>query len=80
MGAGRKVLLRADSAFYGYATIVSALKAGTCVSITARMDKAVKRAIAAISPDAWTTVKYTRAILDDDTQNWIPVTEVAEIE
>src|SRR5450830_219539 len=42
------VLLRADSAFYGHAVISTAHHAGAKVSITARMDWAVKRAIGTI--------------------------------
>lgn len=43
-----RVLLRADSAFYGHATIGAAMKAGAAVSVTARMDPAIKRAITTI--------------------------------
>ena len=78
--AGRKVLVRADSAFYGHATISAALKAGADVSVTARMDKAVKRAIASIGEEVWTPINYTNAIYDEDTQKWISTAEVAEIE
>jgi hypothetical protein len=37
------VLVRADSAFYGHATLSAAITAGAAVSVTARMDPAVKR-------------------------------------
>jgi hypothetical protein len=47
------VLLRADSAFYGYATVAAAAKTGTDVSITARMDTAIRRAIAGIDGTVW---------------------------
>ena len=69
--AGQKVLVRADSAYYGHATIGAALKAGADVLVTARMDTAVKRAIAAIDENVWTPIKYTNAIYDEDTQKWI---------
>ena len=78
--AGRPMLVRADSAFYSHATVSAALKAGADVSITARMDPAVKRAIATISEDAWTSIKYTNAILDEQTGTWVSAAEVAEIE
>jgi hypothetical protein len=65
------VLLRADSAFYGHAVVSAAHHAGTKVSITARMDPAVKRAIGTISGDAWTTIQYTNAILDETTGKWV---------
>ncbi len=48
-----RVLVRADSAFYGHATVSAAIKAGADVSVTVRMDKRVKAAIAAITHDAW---------------------------
>ncbi|WP_130177347.1 IS1380 family transposase [Cryobacterium sp. SO1] len=73
------VLLRADSAFYGHAVVAAAHRAGAKVSITARMDPAVKRAIAAIGDDAWTTIEYTDAIRDEATGKWISSAEVAEI-
>jgi hypothetical protein len=73
------VLLRADSAFYGYAVVSAPHHAGAKVSITARMDSAVKRAIGTISDDAWTTIRYTNAILDEATGKWVSVAEVAEV-
>lgn len=74
------VLLRADSAYYGHATVAAALKAGADVSITtARQDPAVKHAIGTIAGDAWTKIQYTNAIYDPDTRAWISVAEVAEI-
>src|SRR3954470_15736884 len=77
--AGRDVLVRADSAFYSHALVVAALRAGADVSITVRMDPAVKRAIAASAEDAWTTIKYTDAIFDETTGSWISKAQVAEI-
>ncbi|MGM7671614.1 IS1380 family transposase [Microbacterium sp. A93] len=73
------VLLRADSAYYGHATVTAALKTGADVSITARQDPAVKRAIGTIPDDAWTKIKYTDAIYDPDTGAWVSDAEVAEV-
>jgi hypothetical protein len=73
------VLLRADSAFYGHAVVSAAYRAGAKVSITARMDPAVKRAIATITENAWTTIQYTDAIRDETTGKWISFAEVAEV-
>lgn len=73
------VLVRADSAFYGHATIGTARKAGADVSVTVRMDPAVKTAIAAIPADAWTTIEYPNAVLDEATGKWISRAEVAEV-
>lgn len=72
-------LLRADSAFYGHATIGTATKAGADVSVTVRMDPAVKTAIASIPDDAWETIEYPNAIRDEATGRWISTAEVAEV-
>ena len=77
--AGRHVLVRADSAFYSHALVTAVLTAGADVSITVRMDPAVKRAITTIDEDAWTTIKYTDAIYDETTGTWISKAQVAEI-
>jgi hypothetical protein len=74
-----RVLLRADSAFYGHATIGSAVKAGAQVSVTVRMDPRVKAAIAAIPPQAWTAIEYPDAVFDPDSGRWISRAEVAEV-
>jgi len=73
------LLLRADSAYYVHAVIVAAIRAGAMVSITARMNPLIKAAIASIPNTAWTTIKYTNAILDETTGKWVSVAEVAEI-
>ena len=78
-GSGVRPLLRADSAFYGHATIGTAIKAGADVSVTVRMDPAVKAAIATITEDAWTKIEYTDAIRDEATGQWISKAEVAEV-
>src|SRR5215212_3042697 len=77
--AGRDVLLRADSAFYSHALVTAVLGAGGQVSITVRMDSAVKRAITGIDPNAWTTIRYTDAIYDETTGSWISKAQVAEV-
>jgi hypothetical protein len=73
------VLLRADSAFYGHATIGAAIRAGAEVSVTVRMDPKVKAAIGGIADDAWTTIEYTDAVRDPDTGRWVSCAEVAEV-
>ena len=76
--SGRKPLLRADSAFYGAATVGAAIRGGADVSVTVRMNAKVKAAIAAIPEDAWTTIAYPDAVYDEQTQTWISRAEVAE--
>lgn len=75
-----RVLFRADSAYYGHSAISAAITGGADVSVTARMDKRVKKAIAAIADDAWQTIEYTNAIFDEDNRRWISTAEVAEID
>jgi len=77
--ATSRVLLRADSAFYGHATIGSAVCAGAEVSVTVRMDPKVTAAIAAIPADAWTAIEYTDAVYDSESGRWISRAEVAEV-
>ncbi|MGY2744147.1 hypothetical protein ACVWZ8_001264 [Arthrobacter sp. UYCu723] len=73
------VLLRADSAFYNHAVVTAAARADAKVSITARMDPHVKKAIAKIPDSAWEKIKYTNAIFDEESNTWISDAEVAEI-
>ncbi len=79
-GATGTLVLRADSAFYGHDVIAAALRQQVCFSITARQDKAVRKAISMIDDQAWTTIKYTNAIFDQAQQRWISDAEVAEID
>jgi hypothetical protein len=79
LAAGTPVLVRMDSAFYGRNPVHAVLAGGAAVSVTTRMDARVKAAIASIDDDAWTTIKYTDAVFDDTSQQWISVAEVAEV-
>jgi DDE family transposase len=69
-GATGLLVVRADSAFYGRDVIAAIRGAGARFSITARQDAAVRRAIAAIGDDAWTTVRYPRAVFDEQLGQW----------
>ncbi len=79
-GANATVLVRADSAYYGYDIINTCRRAGVRFSITARLTKTVARAITAIPDTAWTPIRYPNAIYDEDEQRWVSDAEVAEIE
>ncbi len=78
-GTSENVLMRCDSAYYGYPAVSAALAGGAQVSITLRMDPAVKKAIATIDADAWEAIQYTNAIYDETTQTWVSNAEVAEV-
>jgi Transposase DDE domain group 1 len=78
-GATGLLVARMDSAFYNAATIAACRRGGARFSVTARMDRKIRRAIAAIPQDAWVGIRYPQAVWDDDEQRWISDAEVAEI-
>jgi len=78
-GATGVLVLRADSAFYSSDVIAAVLRRKACFSITARLLPPVRKGIGSIAEDAWTPIKYTNAIWDEDSQRWISQAEVAEI-
>ncbi len=57
-GSAGLLVLRADSAYYGADVIAAARRHHACFSITARKDRAVTAAIAAIPDDAWTPTMH----------------------
>jgi hypothetical protein len=73
------LLVRGDSAFYCHDVIATARRGGARFSITARMDAAVTKAVAAIGEDAWTPIRYPNAVWDEEGQCWISDAEVAEV-
>lgn len=75
---GGQILCRFDSAYYGHDSVAAALTGGAQVSVTVRMDPAVKRAITGIPEAAWETIEYTDAVFDEATNTWISKAEVAE--
>lgn len=78
-GASGLLVVRADSAYYGSEVIAAVRRAKARFSITARQDTAVRRAIAAISEDAWTTIRYPRAVFDDQLGQWVSDAQIAEV-
>ncbi len=57
-------MLRTDPAYYGHDVIAAA----TRQDARSRQDKSVRKAIATIANDAWTAIKYTNAVFDEDQQ------------
>jgi|SoimicmetaTmtLMB_FD_contig_121_4824_length_1919_multi_2_in_0_out_0_2 hypothetical protein len=78
-GVHGRLVLRADSAFYGRDVIAAAMRHGVHFSVTARKTTAVTAAIASIPEDAWTPIRYPRAVFDEQLQQWISDAEVAEV-
>ena len=78
-GVTGDLLVRADSSYYNGPVISAIRRAGGYFSITMRADPKNRRAIAAISDDAWTAIKYPNAIYDNELRMWYSDAEVAEI-
>jgi len=78
-GACGVICCRLDSAYYNHRVAAAITTAGARFSITARMDRAVQKAIAGIDEDAWISIKYPQAIFDDEQKRWISDAQVAEI-
>jgi len=79
-GCTGTVIVRMDSGYYGAAACHAAARAGAYFSVTARMDPAVRAAIAGIGADAWTGISYPQAVWDDQLACWVSDAEVAETE
>ena len=78
-GVTAKILARADSAYYGWAFIGTAIRHQAWFSVTARMNPAVLKAITGIDEDAWTPIAYPNAVFDEAEQRWVSDAEVAEV-
>ena len=73
------IVVRMDSAYYVAKVIAAISRAGARFSVTVPMDPKVRAAIAALPEDAWTAIKYPRAIWDDQLRAWVSDAGVAEI-
>src|SRR3546814_11768797 len=73
-------MCRADSAYYGWAFVGTAIRHHAWFSVTARMTPTVKAAIASIEEDAWSPIKYPHAIWEESEGRWVSDAEVAAID
>ena len=78
-GCTGTIVVRLDSAFYNAAVTGAVRRAGARFSVTVPMNATVRAAIAAIGEDAWTPIRYPRAIWDDQLGAWISDAQVAEV-
>lgn len=78
-GVTGQILARADSAYYGWAFVGTAIRHQTWFSVTARMTPTVSAAIAHIAADAWQAIEYPNAVYDEAEQRWVSDAEVAEV-
>jgi hypothetical protein len=72
------VVVRMDSAYYAAEVIAAIRRQGARFSVTAPMNSKIKAAVAAIAEDAWTPIRYPRALWDDQLGCWVSDAEVAE--
>ena len=78
-GVTGRVLARADSAYYGWAFVGTAIRHKAWFSVTARMNPAVVKAITSIDEAAWQAIEYPNAVYEETEQRWVSDAEVAEI-
>jgi hypothetical protein len=78
VGAAGLILLRCDSAYYSGKVIAAARRAGARFSITVASNPSVRHAIATLSEQAWTSIRYPDAVFDDEGQCWISDAQVAK--
>jgi hypothetical protein len=79
-GCTGTIVVRLDSAFCNAAVIGAVRRGGAFFSVTAPLNASIRAAIAAIPDDAWTAIRYPRAIWDDQLGAWISDAEVGETE
>jgi hypothetical protein len=77
-GCTGTIIVRMDSAYYNAAVIGAVLGHGARFSVTVPVNSSIRAAIAAIGEDAWTAIRYPRAIWDDQLDCWSSDAEVAE--
>ena len=78
-GVSGQIMARADSAHFCHGFVSAAIRAKAWFSVTARMNRQVRAAIAAIGEDAWTPIQYPNAIWEEAEQRWVADAEVAEV-
>ena len=78
-GAAGLVTVRADSAYYQRPVVAAVRAAGARFSITARTNPQITKAITGIDADAWTPIKYPKAVFDAHAGGWVSDAAVAEV-
>jgi hypothetical protein len=82
-GVTGQIMARADSAHFCHSFVAAAIRAKIWYSVTARMNKKIRAAIAAIPDHAWTAIQYPQAVWQADDQapgggHWVSDAEVAQ--
>ncbi|MFF3517465.1 IS1380 family transposase [Streptomyces sp. NPDC002573] len=79
MGITAQIVVRADSAYFSHKVVTACRKAGARFSLAVAVTRTIRAAIETIRADAWTPIKYTDAIWDEEDERWISDAEIAEI-
>ena len=77
-GCSGIIVVRMDSAYYNAAVTGAVRRGGARFSVTVPMNSSIRAAIAGIGEDAWTAIRYPRAVWDDQLDCWVSDAEVAE--
>ena len=77
-GCTGTIIVRLDSAYNNAAVIGAIRRGGARFSVTVPANAGIRAAIAAIPEDAWRTIRYPRAVWDDQLGAWVSDAEVAE--
>jgi len=78
-GCTGMVVVRMDSAYYAAEVLHAIRRAGARFSVTVPQNPSVRAAIAAVPEDAWTPIRYPRAVFDEQLGCWVSQAEVAEV-
>ena len=79
-GCAGTIIVRMDSAFYNAAVLGAVRRGGARFSVTVPMNSSIRAAIAAISEESWTPIRYPQAVWDDQLDCWVSDAEAAETE
>jgi hypothetical protein len=72
------IVVRGESKFYTADVVVTAARYGAAVSLTTGSNPSVNAAITSISQNAWTSIHYPQAFVDEQTGELVSDAEVAE--
>jgi hypothetical protein len=78
-GASGILVARGDSAFYGAGAIAACRDNEVYFSVTAKMDRKIKAAIAGIGETIWIPIQYPNAVFDTQAGRWVSDAEITEI-
>ncbi|MEX5638081.1 IS1380 family transposase, partial [Parafrankia sp. FMc2] len=79
-GATGTLIVRADSAYYSGTFVAACRRADVRFSVTTPVDTKIHRAVTGIPEDAWTPIRYPRAVWDETNNAWISDAEIAEVD